>query len=91
MHPKTAIQSYQISKALDGNQFSDLFTKFTKAEMQQFISYMEMCEFNERVNIITEGDEGDYFYVVASGACDVMVKGKKVTIARVSTRAHVQC
>ena len=81
VHSKTNIQSYQISKALEGNRFSDLFTKFTEAETQQFISYMDRCEFNADVNIITEGDEGDYFYVIASGACDVLVKGKRVTTA----------
>ena len=77
VHPKTEAEIANISKALkDNHRFSEILHGFNEAETLQFIGYMEKTRFSAGVDIITQGDNGDYFYVVESGKCDVLLKGE---------------
>ena len=89
--PKSSIDMYTISKALESNPFPEVWSaaNFTAAQKLQFISYMERVEFGAGVDIFKEGDEGDYFYVIASGACIARV-GKKEVQARAPSYTHTR-
>ena len=65
VHEKTSAEVQRISAALESNKFSDLFQSFTTDEMERFISYMAKEDFAEGTEIMTQGDQGDYFYVRA--------------------------
>ena len=70
-HAKTPAEVARISSALESNKFSDLFQSFTSSEMAKFINYMEKEEVSAGTNIMTQDEEGDYFYVSApSASCD---------------------
>ena len=44
-----------------------------------------VCLFFAGEKVIVQGDEGDNFYVVDSGECDVIVNGNKVATCRCGT------
>ena len=88
VHEKTEDEVAHISTALEGNhRFTDILQNLNEAERLQFIGYMERSNVAAGVDIMTQGDEGDYFYVVQWGECDVFVKGQgKVTNPRLNPR-----
>ena len=50
---------------------------FTAVQKDKFVSAMGRCKFKAGANIVTQGDRGDYFYVIESGACDVLVERRR--------------
>lgn len=83
VHPKTEAEIAHISKALkDNHRFSEILHGFNEAETLQFIGYLEKTRFSAGVDIISQGDNADYFYVVESGKCDVFVKGQGKVVCR---------
>jgi cAMP-dependent protein kinase regulator len=42
------------------------------------VDAMSQKQFTKGGVIIQQGDPGDYFYVISSGTCDILVNGKKV-------------
>lgn len=68
VHEKSKAEVDRITAALNANKFSDLFQSFSDSEMEKFISYMEKEEIAAGTDIMTQGDDGDYFYVSAPAA-----------------------
>ncbi|GMH63388.1 hypothetical protein TrRE_jg8282 [Triparma retinervis] len=52
-----------------------LFSELDPKELDIIISAMKRIEFKEGDNIIEQGAEGDLFYVVEEGECEIFVKG----------------
>jgi len=72
-HSDDEIES--INKALQKNfVFSDLGQK----ELIPFMEAFEKCTFKAGEVIITQGDKGDYFYIIYRGKVVFEVNGKKV-------------
>ncbi len=44
--------------------------------MEEVVGAMEEQEYRPGDNIIMEGDDGLYFYIVAAGSCDIYIKAK---------------
>ena len=61
--PKSSIDIYTISKALESNPFPEVWSaaNFTAAQKLQFISYMERAEFGAGVDIFKEGTKAIIF------------------------------
>jgi CRP-like cAMP-binding protein len=62
--------------ALKKNQ---LLGTLTDDEMKVFIDYAFPCSFDVGADIITQGDAGDFFYIIRSGTVEYFVDGKKQT------------
>jgi cAMP-dependent protein kinase regulator len=52
-----------------------LFSELDPKELDIIISAMKRIEFKEGDNILEQGAEGDLFYVVEEGECEIFVKG----------------
>jgi cAMP-dependent protein kinase regulator len=75
---KTSEQKVRIEKAIDGNL---LFEGIGGAQKEQLFQLMFEKTLEAGVNVITQGEEGDNFYVLDSGTCDIFVDGKEVASA----------
>ena len=71
--PKTPEQTAAISLAT-GNNF--LFQNLSAEGRKEVLDSMERKEVSAEEAVITQGAEGDYFYVVETGDFDVFVEGK---------------
>ena len=71
--PKTPEQTAAISVAT-GNNF--LFQNLSAEGRKEVLDSMERKEVSAEEAVITQGAEGDYFYVVETGEFDVFVEGK---------------
>ena len=72
---KSDEQKARISKAIDGNL---LFEGIMGAQLEELFGLMFEKTVEGGTNVITQGEEGDNFYVMDSGACDVIVNGNNV-------------
>ena len=52
-----------------------LFSELESKELDIIIRAMKRIEYKEGDNIIEQGAEGDLFYVVEEGECEIFVKG----------------
>jgi len=72
---KTAAQEKSIRDALAQ---SYIFSSLGESETITLIESMEILEVSRGENIITQGQEGDYFYIIEKGTFTVLVNGKNV-------------
>ena len=72
---KTDEQKARISEAIDGNL---LFEGIMGAQLEELYGLMFEKKVEAGTNVITQGEEGDNFYVMDNGACDVIVNGNNV-------------
>ena len=75
--PKSAEEIARISAACKSNL---LFRFLSEEQLQLAYSAMERMEVPSGYTIITQGDEGDYFYVVDEGEFAVFVDGVQVVV-----------
>jgi CRP-like cAMP-binding protein len=75
--PKTPEQMAQISSALKKNFVFDSIDE--KAE-KTIIDAMDLQDVAAGQTLIKQGGDGDYFYVIASGAFKIIVNGKEVAL-----------
>ncbi|GMH95310.1 hypothetical protein TrST_g7374 [Triparma strigata] len=52
-----------------------LFSELAQAELDVIIGAMKKLEYTKGDDIIKQGEEGDLFYVVEDGACEIFVEG----------------
>ena len=72
---KTAEQLARIRAPVGSNL---LFSTLSdEARLEVFALVVER-EFEARVDVITQGDDGDYFYIVDEGECEVIKDGEKL-------------
>jgi len=69
--PKPADVQAALEEALHANI---MFSHLDDEERQQVFSAMFQIEYNAGATIIKQGDEGDNFYVIHSGECDIYVQ-----------------
>jgi cAMP-dependent protein kinase regulator len=74
VHPKSDEQKAQIS-AVAGK--SILFSGLDSEQMQIIVDAMFEIAFEPGSTIIKQGDEGDNFYIIADGICDIFVNAAK--------------
>jgi CRP-like cAMP-binding protein len=55
----------------------DLFAKVDKYDKLKLIDGLETVFFEKDLNIITEGDDGDYFYIIEEGDVECYKKDDK--------------
>merc|ERR1712032_1097158 len=55
----------------------DLFKHLTKYELTKLSDMMESELFDAGENIVTQGDPGNYFYIVEDGAAKAYINGEK--------------
>ena len=55
-----------------------MFADLTNREVNDVVDAMKMKLAHRTDSIIVEGTDGDMFYVLESGTCDVVVNGKRV-------------
>eukprot|EP01039_Chlorochromonas_danica_P006161 gene6162-6789_t len=77
--PKTAQQMKMLVSALSQNY---IFTSLTEQDVHELALTMEAVSVSAGENIITQGEEGRYFYVIESGQFTVIVDKK--TVAKLS-------
>lgn len=70
--PKNLAQERVIRSALKNNF---LFTGIAEANVKTFIEACSVSKVAPNQEIIREGDEGNYFYIVESGSFQVIIKG----------------
>lgn len=75
VHPKTEEQSERILTMVKNNF---LFGNLDSEQLEEVILSMFEKQVTMDTNIITQGDNGDYFYVVESGTFDIFVNDDKV-------------
>jgi len=73
--PKTEEQRARIAKAVEGNL---LFTGLDEQQLADVYLAMEEKKFAAGGTVMTQGEDGDYFYVVDSGTVKVIVSGTEV-------------
>jgi len=69
-HPKTRDESEILNDALDTHI---MFAHLEEEERQAIFDAMFQVKFSSGTVIIRQGDEADYFYVVADGQCDIEI------------------
>ncbi|XP_075251081.1 cAMP-dependent protein kinase type I-alpha regulatory subunit-like [Convolutriloba macropyga] len=74
--PKSAEEKGALCKALDSNILFRYLDENTRSDI---FESMEPKTFKQGEEIITQGDEGDYFYLIHKGDVDVIVNKKKVS------------
>jgi len=74
---KTAEEEEEIAAAVASNL---LFNALDEAQTATLVRAMERREFPPGGTIIRQGDQGDFFYVQASGRCRVEVGGECVLV-----------
>lgn len=71
-------QRKELSRTLSLNF---LFQQLDKESKETVVAALKKMQFAPGTEIITQGDEGDYFYVIESGRVDFYVNGTKVNTA----------
>jgi len=74
--PKTSSQRDLINSALDSNF---VFANLSEDERELLISAMERQEIKANINIIKQGDDGDFFYIIEKGSFTVTVDDVQVS------------
>jgi CRP-like cAMP-binding protein len=74
--PKTAAQRDLINTALDQNF---VFANLTEDERSLLINAMERQEIKANFNVIKQGDDGDFFYIIEKGSFTVAVDDVQVS------------
>lgn len=74
--PKTAAQRDLINSALDQNF---VFANLTEDERDLLINAMERQEVQANFNVIKQGDDGDFFYIIEKGNFTVTVDDVQVS------------
>ena len=77
---KTSEQAEIIKEALSTNFVFDDLCKNAK-ELDTFIAAFEEITYGFGTKIITQGDKGDYFYIIEEGSVDFLVNDTKVGTA----------
>ena len=72
---KSAEQKERISTAIEGNL---LFEGIEGPQKEELYALMFEVKVEPGTNVITQGEEGDNFYVIDDGTCDVIVNGNNV-------------
>jgi cGMP-dependent protein kinase len=75
--PKTPEQTGQISSALKKNF---VFDGIDEKSEKTIIDAMELQNVPKGKTLITQGDDGDYFYVIANGSFEIIVNGNQVAL-----------
>ena len=84
--PKTDAQKQRILASISKNF---LFSSLDKTQIDLVIDTMREMQFAPEQAIITQGDTGDFFYVVDAGVCDCFVqKAKDQPPIKVKTYNH---
>ena len=73
--PKSPATKSFLARAIAGHY---LFADLTNREVNEVVDAMTMKLAHRADSIILEGTDGDVFYVLESGTCDVVVNGKRV-------------
>ena len=55
-----------------------LFSKCSKGELKTVARHVETARLDPGVDLTTQGDQGDAFYVILGGTADVIVDGQTV-------------
>ncbi len=77
VYPKTKAQEDLIRSCITGPD-AVFFVDIGDADLSMIINACEPREVKEGNEIITQGEPGDYFYVVEDGKFQAFVNGKKV-------------
>jgi|NorSeaMetagenome_1021524.scaffolds.fasta_scaffold324273_1 cAMP-dependent protein kinase regulator len=72
VHDKTDGESEALINSIGKNI---LFSELESKEMNIIIAAMKKITFSKGDDIIKQGEEGDLFYVVEDGECEIFVKG----------------
>jgi len=73
VHPKTPQQQTMIEAALNNNF---VFSNMESDQLDALVKAFELHEVNEpNFELIRQGDQGDFFYVVESGVIEFLVNG----------------
>lgn len=80
---KTDEQRQSILAAI---RSSMLFSQLSSDQQNQVVDEMWLRPVPQGQSIITQGDNGDFFYVVESGQFDIFVTGKDGVTAKVASR-----
>ena len=75
VHKKTPEQAAFIKEALSDNF---VFADLSRQEVKILVDAFEEFDVEDGTTIITQGDVGDYFYVIAGGKVDFVVDGNNV-------------
>lgn len=78
-HSKTPSERKFIEKALQKNF---VFEHLTDKELTPLVGAFEKTSAAKDEDIITQGEAGNYFYVMISGKCAFKVDGKQVGVAK---------
>eukprot|EP00238_Polyblepharides_amylifera_P006267 CAMPEP_0196579758 /NCGR_PEP_ID=MMETSP1081-20130531/24493_1 /TAXON_ID=36882 /ORGANISM="Pyramimonas amylifera, Strain CCMP720" /LENGTH=934 /DNA_ID=CAMNT_0041899429 /DNA_START=182 /DNA_END=2986 /DNA_ORIENTATION=+ len=76
--PKSDEDKEKILKALSTNF---MFKALEAALQQDIVNAMELFNVDNDATVITQGEKGDYFYVINSGKYDVFIRGKDEAVA----------
>jgi hypothetical protein len=76
---KSEEEKDMITKALKGNF---VFEHLSSRERKPLVQAFEKISVPEKEEIIKQGDEGNFFYVIAKGTCSFEVDGKEVGQAK---------
>ncbi|MDZ7752362.1 MAG: cyclic nucleotide-binding domain-containing protein [Gammaproteobacteria bacterium] len=81
----------QVEEAAGGGDWmssmlqSELFSRIPATNLQRLFAAVDYIEVQAGQEIITQGDPGDFYYIIHQGTCDVLVEpksgGKKVRVA----------
>eukprot|EP00943_MAST-04B_sp_MAST-4B-sp1_P006712 g6712.t1 len=77
-YPKKEADTKKIESALMNCKNAFIFKELEKTELAKIILAFEPCTAKAGEKIISQGDEGDYCYVIDSGQAHVIVNGKDV-------------
>jgi len=73
--PKSKDQRAQIDRKLETNF---LFAHLTEESRSEIVDILVEKVFNKDDVIIKQGDEGDFFYIIEEGTCEIFVNDTKV-------------
>jgi cGMP-dependent protein kinase len=73
--PKNAKQTQLILSAIDQNY---IFASLNAEDRGEVVISMETIQISPGENIVTQGQDGDYFYIIESGTMTVLVDNKPV-------------
>eukprot|EP00566_Odontella_aurita_P000411 CAMPEP_0113529652 /NCGR_PEP_ID=MMETSP0015_2-20120614/2512_1 /TAXON_ID=2838 /ORGANISM="Odontella" /LENGTH=868 /DNA_ID=CAMNT_0000428305 /DNA_START=333 /DNA_END=2939 /DNA_ORIENTATION=+ /assembly_acc=CAM_ASM_000160 len=75
VHPKSDADAEFISAALEGNF---VFSNLGKDESKTLVDAFEKTSISRGETVITQGEVGDYFYILQSGTVNFQVNGNEV-------------
>jgi cAMP-dependent protein kinase regulator len=73
--PKSAIERELIVSSLRGNM---VFSELNPSQLDSMVLAFDRLKVKSGVDLIVQGSEGDFFYVVETGSFDFIVHGNKV-------------